>query len=132
MTYREILQSIKDAKTAEDIQESRRQSNFAELNGDLSMTEISLLGIARDAMRHALRCRTFSAVARLEHAYARIYKRELGSGAFHFFTWLLVNRRMKLYHASAFGQQVKRLFTTHPKLVLASIDGRISVSGRGQ
>jgi len=57
----------------------------------------------------------------LEKAYARIHL-DLFEGdekaAKFFFSWLLVDRKMKLYYESQFGQGVKVLFKTHPKLRL--------------
>jgi hypothetical protein len=129
MTYRELLQMTKKATSAIELLDARRETNLAELNGTLSTTESALLMVARAAMRKALRCTTFTAVARLEEAYEKLHSDDplFDGEARWFFMDLLVTRRMVLFYQSPFGDSVSRLFHTHPKLIGATIDNQMSV-----
>ena len=133
--YRRILQMTKDSTSAIALLESRKEANLAELNRTLSTTQSALLMVARQAMRKALRCQTFTAVARLEVAYARLHSDDplFGGDARWFFMDLLVTRRMVLFYQSPFGESVSRLFKTHPKLIGATLNNQmLSVSGARQ
>ena len=135
MTYRELLQMTKKATSAIELLDARREANLAEMNGTLSTTQSALLMVARSAMRKALRCQTFTAVARLEVAYARLHSDDplFGGDARWFFLDLLVTRRMVLFYQSPFGESVSRLFKTHPKLIGATLNNQmLSVSGARQ
>ena len=125
--YRRILQMTKEATSAIALLESRREANLAELNGAISITQSALLMVARSAMRKALRCQTFTAVARLEVAYEKLHNDDplFDGSARWFFMDLLVIRRMVLFHQSPFGESVERLFHTHPKLIAATFDGKM-------
>ena len=132
MTYRELYQMTKKATSAIELLDARRETNLAEMNGTLSTTQSALLMVARQAMRKALRCQTFTAVARLEVAYARLHSDDplFGGDARWFFMDLLVIRRMVLFYQSPFGESVSRLFKTHPKLIGATLNNQmLSVSG---
>ena len=135
MTYREILLKTKQAKNSRDLLDVYLLAKEYELSDNATKNESYLLLAARSAVRKALECQTFTAVAKLEKAYAKIH-RELffdEKAAEFFFSWLLVDKRMKRFYESQFGQGVKILFKTHPKLTLAVLDERmVTVSGARQ
>lgn len=132
--YRRILDLTREAKDAIQLLDARKEANLAICNGTISSTQEAILCVARGAMRKALHCQTFGAVARLEEAYTQIHADDpLFQGEPRwFFMTLLIIRRMKLFDESPFGNSVHQLFQTHPKLILATIDSRMSVSGVGQ
>jgi hypothetical protein len=124
-TYSALLASVKAAQGPEDLRVARRTAWRAELKGQIRDTQAIHLTIARGAMRKALRCRTFQAVARLEEAFAQIHVQEFPNinDARFFFEWLLVARRTKLFNESEFGKSVGRLFKRNPKLIVAMLPG---------
>jgi len=135
MTYRQLYQMTKKATSAIELLDARREANLAELNGTLSTTQSALLMVARSAMRKALRCQTFTAVARLEVAYEKLHNDDplFYGNARWFFMDLLCTRRMVLFYQSPFGESVSRLFKTHPKLIGATLNNQmLSVSGARQ
>lgn len=138
MTYRAILLKTKGAETLPELLDGRREANLAELNGTLTMSEVTLLLVARHAVRKALQCRTFTAVALLRVAFARIHvglfklDGDPEGAAEWFFNWLLTPRLMKLFYASQYGKGFTRRFSSPQRALIDLDNAMVTASGRRQ